>query len=143
MDEPCFYGFPTYGEAGPKGAQDVGGEETTAAERTYDRDEAAHERLVAFMAARLPGALGPPIYTKTCLYTLTPDRDFVVDRVPDAPHVLVALGAAHGYKFASVLGRVLAEMALDGTTPSAGEIERFAIDRPILLEASPATSFMV
>jgi sarcosine oxidase len=143
MDEPCFYGFPTYGEPGPKGAQDVGGMETTAAERTFDRDEAAHERLVAFMAARLPGALGPPIYTKTCLYTLTPDRDFVVDRVPDAPRVLVALGAAHGYKFASVLGRALAEMAVDGTTPSEREIERFAIDRPILLEESPTTSFMV
>jgi len=95
------------------------------------------------MAEHLPGAVGPPIYTKTCLYTLTPDRDFVVGRVPDAPQVLVALGAAHGYKFASVLGRVLAEIAVDGTTPSAGEIDRFAIDRPILLEESPATSFMV
>ena len=58
--------------------------------------------------------LGPPIYTKTCLYTLTPDRDFVVDRLPDAPNVLVALGAAHGFKYASVLGRVLAELAIDG-----------------------------
>jgi sarcosine oxidase len=95
------------------------------------------------MAEHLPGALGPPIYTKTCLYTLTPDRDFVVGRVPEARQVLVALGAAHGYKFASVLGRVLAEIAVDGTTPSANEIARFAIDRPILLEESPATSFMV
>jgi sarcosine oxidase len=143
MDEPCFYGFPTYGEDGPKGAQDVGGEETTPASRTFDRDEAAHDRLVAFMAAHLPRALGPAIYTKTCLYTLTPDRDFVLDRVPDAPNVLVALGAAHGYKFASVLGRILAELAVDGATLSSGEIERFAIDRPILLEESPATSFMV
>jgi glycine/D-amino acid oxidase-like deaminating enzyme len=74
---------------------------------------------------------------------LTPDRDFVVDRVPEAPNVLVALGAAHGFKFASVLGRILAELAVDGSTPSAGEIERFRIDRPILLEATPATSFMV
>jgi sarcosine oxidase len=95
------------------------------------------------MAAHLPGALGPPIYTKTCLYTLTPDRDFVVDRMPDAPNVLVALGAAHGFKYASVLGRILAELAVDGATPSATEIQRFAIDRPILLEQSPVTSFMV
>ena len=62
------------------------------------------------MATYLPGAVGPPIYTKTCLYTLTPDRDFVVDRLPDMPGVAVALGAAHGFKFASVLGRVLAEL---------------------------------
>jgi sarcosine oxidase len=143
MDDPCFYGFPTYGEPGPKAAQDVGGEETTPAERTFIRDEAAHERLTTFLAAHLPGAVGPAIYTKTCLYTLTPDRDFVVDRLPDAPNVLVALGAAHGFKYASVLGRILAELAVDGATPSAGEMEAFRIDRPILLEASPATSFMV
>jgi sarcosine oxidase len=143
MDVPSFYGFPTYGEAGPKGAQDVGGEPTTPAERTFDRDEAAYERLTGFMAAHLPDALGPPIYTKTCLYTLTPDRDFVVDRVPDAPGILVALGAAHGFKYASVIGRILAELAIEGETPSAADIAGFRIDRPILLEAAPATSFMV
>ena len=85
MDDPCFYGFPTYGEPGPKAAQDVGGEESTPAARTFDRDEAAYRRLTDFLGAHLPGMLGPPIYTKTCLYTLTPDRDFVVDRLPDAP----------------------------------------------------------
>jgi monomeric sarcosine oxidase len=143
MDEPCFYGFPTYGEAGPKAAQDVGGEETTPAERTFDRDDAAFRRLADFLARHLPDMLGPPIVTKTCLYTLTPDRDFVVDRLPDAPNVRVALGAAHGFKYASVLGRVLAELVVDGETPSAGDLERFRIDRPILLEREPATSFMV
>lgn len=143
MDEPCFYGFPTYGEAGPKAAQDVGGRETTPATRTFERDEAAFARLDDFLARRLPGHRGPPIYTKTCLYTLTPDRDFVVDRLPDHPGVLVALGAAHGFKYASVLGRILAELVADGATPSAGEIEAFAIDRPILRESNPATSFMV
>jgi sarcosine oxidase len=91
----------------------------------------------------LPGALGPPIVTRTCLYTLTPDRDFVVDRLPDAPGVAVALGAAHGFKFASVLGKILAELTLTGETPSAPDLERFRIDRPILLERDPATSWMV
>jgi sarcosine oxidase len=143
MDDPCFYGFPTYGEAGPKAAQDVGGEVVDPDERTFDRDEAAFARLGEFLATYLPDAIGPPILTRTCLYTLTPDRDFVVDRVPEAPGVLVALGAAHGFKYASVLGRVLAELALDGTTPSQPDIERFRIDRPILLEADPPTSWMV
>lgn len=143
MDDPCFYGFPTYGEPGPKAAQDVGGEETTPADRTFDRDEAAYQRLTDFLGAHLPGMVGPPIYTKTCLYTLTPDRDFVVDRLPDASNVLVALGAAHAFKYASVLGRVLAELAIDGATPSSADIGRFRIDRPILLEREPATSFMV
>jgi sarcosine oxidase len=143
MDEPCFYGFPTYGEAGPKAAQDCGGLPVEPADRTFERDEAAFGRLEAFMASNLPGALGAPIYTKTCLYTLTPDRDFVVDRLPEAPGVIVALGAAHGFKFASVLGRVMAELLVDGVTPSAGDLDRFRIDRPILLETDPATSWMV
>ena len=143
MDDPCFYGFPTYGEAGPKAAQDCGGSPVDPDERTFDRDETAFARLGEFMATYLPGAVGPPIYTKTCLYTLTPDRDFVVDRLPDMPGVAVGLGAAHGFKFASVLGRVLAELSTTGSTPSAAEIARFRIDRPILLEDDPATSWMV
>ncbi len=143
MDDPSFYGFPTYGEAGPKAAQDCGGQATTPATRTFERDEAAHRNVRDFLARHLPGAIGPEIYTKTCLYTLTPDRDFVVDRVPEAPAVTVLLGAAHGFKFASVLGRIATELAFDGATPSAPELDRFRIDRPILLERDPATSWMV
>ena len=143
MDDPSFYGFPTYGEAGPKAAEDVGGDEVTPATRTYERNEVGFARLTGFLEKHLPGVLGPEIYTKTCLYTLTPDRDFVVDRLPDHPGVTLALGAAHAYKFSSVLGRVLAELSADGETPSAVEIARFAIDRPILREANPATSWMV
>ena len=143
MDEPSFYGFPTYGEAGPKAAQDVGGQPVDPDTRTFERDEAAFERLHDFLVAHLPDAVGPPILTRTCLYTLTPDRDFVVDRLPDAPGVLVGLGAAHGFKYASVLGRILVELALDGRSPSDGELGAFRIDRPILLEAEPATSWMV
>ena len=143
MDEPSFYGFPTYGEAGPKAAEDVGGQPTTARDRTFEPDRAAGARLDAFMAEHLPGSVGPEILTKTCLYTLTPDRDFVIDRLPDHPAVFVALGAAHAFKFSSVLGRVLSELVVDGRTPSAGELERFHIDRPILLAADPPTSFLV
>jgi sarcosine oxidase len=143
MDDPSFYGFPTYGEPGPKSAEDVGGDEVTPATRTYDRNEVGFERLVDFLGRHLPGQLAPELYTRTCLYTLTPDRDFVVDRLPDHPGVLVALGAAHAYKFASVLGRILAELVVAGDTPSAAELDRFRIDRPILLEANPVTRFLV
>ena len=136
MDEPSFYGFPTYGEAGPKAAEDVGGDES----RPGDADVRARRGRRSPALTRLPAR--PParraragIYTKTCLYTLTPDRDFVLDRVPEAPGVVVALGAAHAFKFASVFGRILAELIVDGATPSAGEIERLP-DRP----ADPARS---
>jgi len=143
MDDPSFYGFPTYGEAGPKAAEDVGGDEATPATRTFTRNEASFARLTEFLARHLPGHLGPEIVTKTCLYTLTPDRDFVLDRLPDQPNILVALGAAHAFKFASVLARILSELVVDGGTVSAAEIERFRIDRPILLESNPLTSFLV
>jgi sarcosine oxidase len=143
MDDPSFYGFPTYGEAGPKAAEDVGGDEVTPATRTFERNEVGFRRLTDFLERHLPEHLGPEIYTKTCLYTLTPDRDFVLDQVPDVPGVHVVLGAAHGFKFASVLGQIASELVVDGATPSAGEIERFALDRPILLEANPATSYLV
>ena len=147
MDEPSFYGFPTYAQPGPKIGQDVGGREVTPATRTWDRDEAAHARVEAFLDAHLP-AMGPAaggraFTTRTCLYTLTPDRDFVVDRVPELPNAWLCLGSAHAYKFASVLGRILAELALTGTTPSAGELEAFRIDRPIHLEADPARRVVV
>jgi sarcosine oxidase len=143
MDEPSFYGIPTYGEAGPKAAQDAGGQPTTPETRTFERDEAMYERVRRFVETHLPAAAGPELLTKTCLYTLTPDRDFVVDRVPGAPGVIVGLGAGHGFKFASVLGRVLVELALDGASPSDGELGAFRIDRPILLERDPVTSWLV
>ena len=65
------------------------------------------------MAELLGDRFGAP-RTTTCLYTLTADRDFVVDRVPGCEQVCVALGAAHGFKFAAWFGRTLAELAAGG-----------------------------
>jgi sarcosine oxidase len=84
--------------------------------------------------------LGKPIYTKTCLYTMPPDRDFVISRLPEQPNVSVAVGAGHAYKFASLIGRILSELALDGQTGY--DIAPFFIDRPILLEENPPLNFM-
>ncbi|MEZ5331061.1 MAG: N-methyl-L-tryptophan oxidase [Thermoanaerobaculia bacterium] len=141
MDEPSFYGFPVYGEPGVKVAQDVGGRETTAEERDFEPDPEALERVRSFCSRLLPKALGPELYTKTCLYTLTPDRDFVLDAVPGAGPVWVAIGAGHAFKFASAIGRILAELAVDGRTEA--DLSLFSIDRPILREADPPKHFMV
>jgi sarcosine oxidase len=143
MDDPSFYGFPTYGEPGPKAAQDVGGREVTPATRTFEPDADATCRLEAFIGRHLPGMVAPPLLTKTCLYTLTPDRDFVVDRLPGHPDVLVLLGAAHGFKYASVIGRIAAELVADGVSPSAREIEAFRIDRERLRVDDPVRSFLI
>ena len=136
MDDPSFYGFPVYGEAGPKVAQDAGGRAVSPETRTFEPDPAISARVRAFVDDHLPDAGGTEIYTKTCLYTLTPERDFVIDRLPEAPGVIVGLGAAHGFKYASVIGRILVELALDGSSPSDGEIGAFRIDRPVLLDPS-------
>jgi sarcosine oxidase len=115
MDGPCFYGFPVFGEPGPKVGQDAGGQEVTAETRTFDIDEPARQRVIRFLERSLPSALGPILYSKTCLYTLTPDRDFVIDTVPGRPEIAVAIGGGHGFKFASLIGRILSELAIDGS----------------------------
>jgi sarcosine oxidase len=71
---------------------------------------------------------------------LPPDRNFIIDRLPEHPGVIVANGAAHAFKFSSLIGRICSELALDGTTGS--NISGFEIDRPILLEANPVRNFM-
>ncbi|HVS13922.1 MAG TPA: N-methyl-L-tryptophan oxidase [Thermoanaerobaculia bacterium] len=141
MDDPCFYGFPMLEGEGVKVAQDVGGREVTARTRTFEPDPEALGRVTGFLERFLPEALGPVRRVKTCLYTLTPDRDFVIDRVPEHPECMVAIGAGHAYKFASVIGRVLARLAL-GQEPGF-DLEPFRIDRPILLEKDPPKQFMV
>jgi sarcosine oxidase len=141
MDDPCYYGFPVFGEAGTKAAQDAGGKPVTADGRGFDPDPANTARVRAFLAKYLPAALGPEIYTKTCLYTLTPDRDFVIDAVPEVDGVFVAIGAGHAFKFASVIGKTLSELALDGRTEV--NLSPFSIERPILKEKNPTRSYMV
>ena len=141
MDDPCFYGFPIFGEAGTKAGQDAGGQEVTADTRTFEPDQAALRRTTDFLERYIPRSLGPIIYTKTCLYTLTPDRDFVIDRLPDHPDVVVGIGGGHGYKFASLVGRILSELAIDGRTER--NIEPFRIDRAILQLQNPPVNYMV
>jgi sarcosine oxidase len=141
MDDPCFYGFPVFGEAGPKAGQDAGGREVTAQSRTFDPDLAALQRVQDFLAKYIPAALGPVIYTKTCLYSLTPDRDFVIDAVPQHPAALVAIGGGHGFKFAALIGRILSELAIDGRTQH--DLAPFRIDRPILRLENPVRNYMV
>jgi sarcosine oxidase len=144
MDDPSFYGFPTYDEGGHgtlvKAAQDCGGAVTSGDGRSFDTDEAALDLLRGFIEELLPG-VGSPAHTVTCLYTLTPDRDFVVGPVPGHPAVLVGLGAGHGFKFAPTFGRLLADLATTGSTSS--DISDFAMDRTALVEADYPLSWLV
>jgi len=140
MDDPCFYGFPTFGEAGPKAAQDAGGKPVTADTRDFEPDPENLRGVEEFLSRYIPGALGPIIYTKTCLYTLTPDRDFVIDTVPGHDNITVAIGAGHAFKFASQIGRLLSELALTGA--STIDLSSFALDRQILTMKDPPKNYM-
>lgn len=141
MDEPSFYGFPAYGLPGPKVGQDIGGRVVTTETRDFDVDAAAAARVEDFVAAHLPWALGPPLLRKSCLYTLTPDRDFIVDRIPGLPHLLLVQGAAHAYKFAAHLGRIAADLVVDGRTSA--DLAPFRIDRPAITDPNAVTSYYV
>ncbi len=140
MDEPSFYGFPTYGEPTIKAAQDCGGPVVDPETRGFDPDQAMQDRLAAHVAAMLPGS-GPPERSVRCQYTLTHDRDFLMDTVPGHPSVVVGLGAAHGFKFVPTFGRILADLAMTGSTTSG--ISAFGFDRPALTDPGFAPNWMV
>ncbi len=142
MDDPSFYGFPVFGEAGAvKVTQDAGGLAVDPDTRTFEPDPDITERVRGFLRAHLPQLDAPVHLLKTCLYTLTPDRDFVIDSLAEHPNVHVAIGAGHAFKFASVIGRILSELATTAKTPS--DISEFALARPILHMSAPPKTYMV
>jgi sarcosine oxidase len=141
MDEPSYYGFPVFGEPAVKVAQDAGGKLTTADTRTFETDEENRRRVLEFTRRTIPHAAGRERYVKTCLYTMPPDRDFIVDRLPGHDRVLLCVGAGHAFKFSTQLGRVLSELALDGET--AHDLSLFRADRGILTEPNAPRTWMV
>jgi N-methyl-L-tryptophan oxidase len=121
-----FYGFPSWRRPGIKVAIHSGGLETDP--DSVDRVIADWERDEIITAARmvLRGLSGRVLEGTTCLYTNTPDEDFLIDRVPGYPNVVFAAGfSGHGFKFAPAIGELLVGMAF-------GEREtlpRFRLDR--------------
>jgi sarcosine oxidase len=79
--------------------------------------DAEIERIRAWMRTRMPEANGPLANAQVCLYTNTPDEQFVIDRHPAASGVAFASACSgHGFKFAPVIGEILADLALTGAT---------------------------
>ena len=81
-----------------------------------------------FVLRHFPDAAGPTLMLKACIFTNSPDEHFVIDLLPDTPQVSVAAGfSGHGYKFCSLVGEVMADLAVDGRTRH--EIGLFSLDR--------------
>ena len=125
------YGFPIHRDGAPglKLAFHKQGPtvdpDTVSREPTPDDERALRPILRQF----IPEADGPLLSLRVCLYTNSPDHAFVVDRHPTRPHVTVACGfSGHGFKFASVMGQAIADLATAGRSPLPIEflgLERF------------------
>jgi sarcosine oxidase len=123
-----IYGFPQVGRDGVKVAHHHSGEFCTpdTIRREVTPDEI--ERMRTILARTLPSLAGELLHAVACMYTNTPDGHFIIDRHPRHPRVTVACGfSGHGFKFASVVGEILAELAVDGQTRH--PIELFRLGR--------------
>jgi sarcosine oxidase len=140
MDDPSFYGFPCYGEPTVKAAQDCGGPVVDPDARTFEVDAGMQRLLADHLREMLPGS-GEPVRSLRCQYTLTPDRDFVLSPVPGHEDVVVGLGAAHGFKFAPTFGRLLADLAVEGSTST--DVSAYRMDRPGLTDPDYQAHWLV
>jgi sarcosine oxidase len=129
VDEGRYYGFPVYGIPGFKVGRyhhlDEQVDPDTIDREPNDRDEAI---LREFTARYFPGANGPVMTMKSCIFTNTPDEHFIIDTLPDRDNVVVVSPCSgHGFKFCSVVGEIAADLATDSKTNH--DISLFALGR--------------
>jgi len=113
-DDGEIYGFPIHDSSGLKIANHAGGTPTDpdAVDRTVRPGEEAD--VVALARQLLPTVSNRVSESTVCLYAMTPDTDFILDRHPRWPRVIVGAGfSGHGFKFATAIGEHLANLALD------------------------------
>src|SRR5262245_6136787 len=104
------------GQLGLKIAHHRLGEPTTPG-RVASVDAAEFKPIRDALRGVFADDLGPVVAAKTCMYTSSVDHHFIIDRYPDSDRVFVACGfSGHGFKFASVIGEALADMAIEGQT---------------------------
>ena len=124
-----FYGFPAGPKPGIKFAKHGHVNEAVDPAASVRPPSGSDETLLrGALAAHVPAANGRVLDARTCLYTMAPDGDFILDRLPGAPAVLVASPCSgHGFKFAPVIGEILADLATAGATRH--DISRFRLSR--------------
>jgi sarcosine oxidase len=129
VEEGRYYGFPSFLVPGFKfGKYHHRGEVVDPDEARREPEPEDEDLLRAFARRYFPDGAGPTMMLKACLFTNSPDRHFILDRHPDHPEVVIAAGfSGHGYKFCSVIGEIMADLARDGRTRH--EIEFFRLTR--------------
>lgn len=118
LGDEHYYGFPAHAIPGVKlGRYERQGESGDPDGISREPTLADELPLRAFAERHLPESAGPTVALKTCLFELSPDEHFLVDRHPDSDAVVVGAGfSGHGFKFCSVVGEILADLAIDGST---------------------------
>jgi sarcosine oxidase len=129
VEEGFPYQFPVWGTPGFKIGLYNHRHETGDADTLLREPDDVDERLLRNLVERyFPLAAGPTLRLETCLFTNVPDGHFVIDRLPDASNVIVVSACSgHGFKFAPVIGEVLADLAT-GRTPGF-DLELFRLER--------------
>ncbi|KAJ5854747.1 hypothetical protein N7534_007290 [Penicillium rubens] len=126
--EKWFYGFPTYGEPTIKAGQDAQQNIMAPDQRTFVHSPELLNTLTGFMDTIIPDH-GQVLRTVTCQYAITPDRQFIIGPLKKYPDIIIALGNGHAFKFAPAIGRVVAELAIDGETSD--DISKFPVPSPL------------
>ncbi len=118
LPQGVFYGFPVIDAQGVKLAEHSGGQTVSDPLQVHREIDPEDERHIDdFRNRYLPDITGKRLNHQTCLYTMSPDEHFIVDRHPQAENVVFAAGlSGHGFKFSPILGRALSDLSLDGGT---------------------------
>ena len=122
-----IYGFPCVDGASLKVANHLDGDAVDP--DTVDRatHEGENADVVALAAKLFPDVTPEVVKSAVCLYMMTPDSDFILDRYPGLPNVAIGAGfSGHGFKFAPSVGEVLANLVTDPTYQAQG---RFQLNR--------------
>ena len=115
----AIYGIPSHDGSGFKIAFHGGPAFTHPSEISRQPEAKDVAALRPFMRAHIPGIAQAPLReSRICLYTQTPDEHFIVDAHPEHNHVVIGAGfSGHGFKFSTIIGKILTDIALDGETP--------------------------
>lgn len=128
-EEGEYYGFPIFAVPGFKLGRFYHREEPADPDnQRREVDDEDEEILRRAVRRYFPQANGATMSLKHCMFTNSPDNHFILDRVPGQPQVAVAAGfSGHGFKFCTVIGEIMADLAMDGTTRH--DIDMFSMSR--------------
>jgi N-methyl-L-tryptophan oxidase len=110
-----YYGFPSFEGSGLKIGRHDGGYQVDPDEMLSPYGPKDEAEVRTFLEKYMPSANGPLLKGSTCLYTLTPDENFILDQHPEFPHVFISAGfSGHGFKFSSVVGEIISQVITKG-----------------------------